>query len=162
MTKIPEKDGDKKKKKAPAKKAEPKEKEESPVPKAQLVEEQKYLHPAMLKMKEAYKKQAENIFPLNTVGQTCNPGLAPTLIREVYFPPEAPLHVSTLIESALVYQNDENAEMSLQCFEQARSQWIQHVKTVESKTQLKKEQELFFELCVASVHEGAGNYETAI
>ena len=102
LTKIPEKDGDKKKKKLPPpKKAEPKD--EPGIPKAQLVEEQKYLHPAMLKMREAYKNQAENIFPLNNVGQANNPGLAPTLIREVYFPPEAPLHVSTLIESALVY-----------------------------------------------------------
>ena len=75
----------------------------------------------MLKMKEAYKNQAENIFPLNNVGQANNPGLAPTLIREVYFPPEAPLHVSTLIESALVYQNDGNVEMSLSCFEKAKA-----------------------------------------
>jgi hypothetical protein len=45
----------------------------------------------------------ENIFPNNIRGSQCNSGVAPCLIKEVFFPPEAPHEVATLIESALVY-----------------------------------------------------------
>jgi hypothetical protein len=40
----------------------------------------------------------------NTVKQELsNPGVQPYLIREIYLPPDAPMEVSTLIESAMVY-----------------------------------------------------------
>ena len=45
------------------------------------------------------------------------------MIKEVFFPPEAPHDVSTLMESALVYQNSENYEMAVECLEKARDIW---------------------------------------
>ena len=57
---------------------------------------------------KASKGLAENVFPMNLKGEQANPGVAPVIIKEVYFPPEAPLEVATLIESAIVYQNDGN------------------------------------------------------
>ena len=50
----------------------------------------------------------ENTFPDNLRGDQQNAGIMPSIIKEVYFPPEAPSEVATLIESALVYQNSAN------------------------------------------------------
>lgn len=75
-------------------------------------------------MEDARQKQVENTFPLNLRGDHSNPGIAPCIIKEVYFPPEAPVEVATLIESALVYQNSGNHSMSIFCFEEARKEWI--------------------------------------
>jgi hypothetical protein len=61
---------------------------------------------------------------MNIRGDQGNPGVAPCLIKEVYFPPESPCEVATLIESALVYQSDSNFEMAIECLEQARDTWI--------------------------------------
>ena len=54
-------------------------------------------------MKAARSDISENIFPLNIRGDQGNPGIAPCIIKEVYFPPDSPMEVATLIESALVY-----------------------------------------------------------
>lgn len=51
----------------------------------------------------ARKGLMSNVFPMNCRGEMGNPGIAPVIIKEVYFPPEAPYDVATLIESALVY-----------------------------------------------------------
>ena len=67
-------------------------------------------------MEKARENLAENIFPMNIRGDQGNPGVAPCIIKEVYFPPEAPPEVATLIESALVYQNSANYEMAIDCF----------------------------------------------
>ena len=45
----------------------------------------------------------ENVFPANIRGDQCNSGVAPCIIKEVFFPPSASHEIATLIESALVY-----------------------------------------------------------
>jgi hypothetical protein len=47
----------------------------------------------------------------------------PTIIKEVFMPPEAPQTVATLIESSLVYQNSANYEMAVHSLETARAEW---------------------------------------
>ena len=49
----------------------------------------------------------------------------PHIIKEVFFPPEAPHEVATLIESALVYQNSANYQMAIRSLEEARKIWRQ-------------------------------------
>ena len=61
----------------------------------------------------ASKDMAENCFPMNIRGDQQNPGIMPHIIKEVFFPPEAPHEVATLIESALVYQNSANYQMAI-------------------------------------------------
>jgi hypothetical protein len=73
---------------------------------------------------EATQQLSDNIFPTNIRGDQGNPGVAPCIIKEVYFPPESPCEVATLVESALVYQSDSNFEMAIDCFEQARQTWM--------------------------------------
>lgn len=72
-------------------------------------------------LQQVRKELEENIFPMNLRGDQGNPCVAPCIIKEVYFPPEAPCEVATLIESALVYQNDANFELAVDCFEKAKS-----------------------------------------
>jgi hypothetical protein len=79
-------------------------------------------------MREAQQDLAENIFPLNIRGDQGNPGIAPCIIKEVYFPPDSPPEVATLVESALVYQNNANFEMAIDCFEKAKSTWLAIIK----------------------------------
>lgn len=57
------------------------------------------------------------------MGDQQNPGIMPSIIKEVFFPPDAPQEVATLIESALVYQNSANYEMATRSLEDARSIW---------------------------------------
>ena len=45
----------------------------------------------------------ESIFPRNIRQDHQNPGIMPTIIKEVFMPPDAPCEVATLIESSLVY-----------------------------------------------------------
>lgn len=65
----------------------------------------------------------ENAFPMHLRADQCNPGIMPSLIKEVFFPPAAPHEVATLIESALVYQNSANYQMAVRSLEQARQLW---------------------------------------
>ena len=60
------------------------------------------------------------------------------MIKEVYFPPESRTEVATLIESGLVYQNSAQYEMAIECFNKARSTWVDLLKNEETKT-LRKE-----------------------
>ena len=71
-------------------------------------------------MRMASKDMAENTFPMNIRGDQQNPGIMPHIIKEVFFPPEAPHEVATLIESALVYQNSANYQMAIRSLEEAR------------------------------------------
>lgn len=64
-----------------------------------------------------------NIFPQNIRGEHCNSSVMPTVIKEVYFPPDAPMEVATLMESSLVYQNSANYEMAVKSLEMARDRW---------------------------------------
>ena len=66
---------------------------------------------------------SENVFPMQAMGDQQNPGIMPSIIKEVFFPPDAPQEVATLIESALVYQNSANYEMAVRSLEDARSIW---------------------------------------
>ena len=45
------------------------------------------------------------------------------IIKEVYFPPDAPREVATLMESSLVYHNSANYEMAVKSLEDARELW---------------------------------------
>jgi hypothetical protein len=76
----------------------------------------------------AAKDMQESAFPMHLRGAQCNPGIMPSIIKEVFFPPAAPHEVATLIESALVYQNSANYQMAVRSLEQARSLWrdIEH------------------------------------
>lgn len=69
--------------------------------------------------------------------------------------------MATLIESALVYQNSANYEMAIDCFERAREEWVAKLKG-QQVTTLKKEQELFFDLSIASVYESCGKDDLAL
>ena len=67
----------------------------------------------------------ENVFPMSLKGDQQNSQIMPSVIKEVFFPPEAPHEVATLIESALVYQNSANYQMAVRSLEQARDLWRQ-------------------------------------
>ena len=60
---------------------------------------------------------------MNSKQDQQNSGIMPSIIKEVFFPPEAPQEVATLIESSLVYQNDANYEMAIRSLCQARDIW---------------------------------------
>lgn len=60
---------------------------------------------------------------MNLKQESCNTGVMPTIIKEVFMPPDAPSTVATLIESSLVYQNSANYEMAVHSLEQARDEW---------------------------------------
>ena len=66
--------------------------------------------------KKERQSLVENTFPVNIKGAQGNSGIAPAVIKEVYFPPESPTEVATLIESGLVYQNSAQYEMAIECF----------------------------------------------
>ena len=77
-------------KKGAAKKADPKKKGEKPKevkwadgPPPQFKSTAHYID-------NARKDLYQNVFPMNTRGEQGNPGVAPVIIKEVYFPPEAP------------------------------------------------------------------------
>ena len=120
----------------------------------------RYVKHTLHYMNEARQDIVENIFPLNLRGDQGNPGVAPCIIKEVYFPPEAPQEVATLIESALVYQNSSNFEMAIKCFTDSKEMWTNMLKGAKEK--LKIEQELFYELSIASVYESSGKDDLAL
>ena len=78
-------------------------------------------------VRQAAKEMQENVFPMHALGDQSNPGILPSIIKEVFWPPEAPSEVATLIESALVYQNSANYEMASKSLEDARSIWRDEV-----------------------------------
>ena len=57
----------------------------------------------------------------------------PTIIKEVFMPPDAPSEVATLIESSLVYQNSANYEMAVKSLEMAKSLWRSIEKKIQNK-----------------------------
>ena len=103
----------------------------------------------------------------------------PSVIKEVFFPPEAPQEVATLIESSIVYQNDANYEMAVRSLKQARDIWrlkanppkaLQESPSKKDGTatekdpepRLRPEEELFFCMSLGSVYESSGKDEQAI
>jgi len=117
-------EGGGKKKKAAAKKAAAKKDEKPPKPIRWAEGPPRHINQTYHFMKEAQQDMSENIFPLNIRGDQGNPGIAPCIIKEVYFPPDSPTEVATLIESALVYQNSGNFLMAIECFEKAKESWL--------------------------------------
>ena len=115
---------------------------------------------------------------MNSKQDQQNAGIMPSIIKEVFFPPEAPQEVATLIESSLVYQNDANYEMAIRSLNQARDIWRlkQNPPKVSQSSPTKKpgeqekdqeprlrpEQELFFLMSLGSVYESNGKDEMAI
>lgn len=88
----------------------------------------------------------------------CNSGVAPCVIKEVYYPPDAPHDIATLIESAIVYQNTGYFEQAIDCFEKARQGWRDHL----SAQRLRNEIELYFEMSLGSVYETCGKDDIAL
>jgi hypothetical protein len=41
-------------------------------------------------MKQAEREMEESIFPMSLKGSAQNPGIMPAIIKEVFFPPQAP------------------------------------------------------------------------
>lgn len=115
------------------------------------------------------KTRADNIFQLkntlesaifpSTFRQTiANPAVQPCIIQEILLPPASPAHITTLIESALVYQNTGNLYMALKSLDQARKEWSDF----EGREELKPEIEFFFELSKAAIYESSAKDELAL
>jgi tetratricopeptide (TPR) repeat protein len=109
-------------------------------------------------VREYIKSSEEPVIKQCTKNKLCNSHVAACLIKEVYFPPEAPLQVATLIESANVYLSTEEYELAVSTFEEARETWKREFTGGSFKT----EYELFFELSIANVLESAGHDEIAL
>jgi tetratricopeptide (TPR) repeat protein len=118
---------------------------------------------------------------MNIRGEHCNPSVMPTIIKEVYFPPDAPMEVATLMESSLVYQNSANYEMAVKSLEMGRDRWrilsipknavdASPVKVGKKDAlsappvpvALRPEQEMYFELALGSIYESAGKDDIAM
>jgi len=156
--KKPEDDKKKKKKKAPKKPA-MRKRDEKPPKKIMWAEPPQPPEPETLEVIRKVKQDmSENVFPLNIKGEQCNPGVAPCIIKEVFFPPEAPHEIATLIESGIVYQNSANYELSINSFEQARDGWRELL----GVKLLKNEYEMFFEMSLGSVYESCGKDDLAL
>lgn len=120
-------DGGKKKKKA-AKKAPARKKDEPPPKPIKWADAPREPPPVTLDLvRKARQDIVENIFPSNIRGEMCNAGVAPCVIKEVFFPPDAPHEIATLIESAIVYQNTGYFEQAIDCFDKARLGWREHL-----------------------------------
>ena len=124
----------KKKKKAEEEDDEPEEvAEPPPVPlTAQEIEEQQRKKGGM----------TNNVFPPHIKGVQCNPGINPCLIKEVFYSPDAPRPILTLIESSNVYQTQGNFDLSLKSLLKARSDWKASIKS----GSMQVEYDLYFEL----------------
>jgi len=120
---MPKKDDDdaKGKKKKQAKKAPARKKDEPPPKPVKWAPPPSVAEPGTLEIiRNAKNDLMENIFPSNIRGEHANAGVAPTIIKEVYYPPDSPQEIATLIESGIVYQNTGYFEQSIDCFEKAR------------------------------------------
>lgn len=114
----PEDEDGKKKKKKQVKKQQARKKDEPPPKPIKWAEAPEKAGPVTLDLIRQHKKNTmENVFHANIKGEQCHSGVAPCLIKEVFFPPDAPHEVATLIESALVYQNTANYEMAIHSYE---------------------------------------------
>ena len=90
-----------------------------------------------------------NLFPETMKKAVCNPGIPPVLIREIFVPPPSPPAINTLIESAIVFQNNCNFSMALMSLDKAKSTWLDK----ERVQILKPEIELFFEMTRGAIYE---------
>jgi len=156
----PEDEEDKKKKKKKQPKKMPARKKDEPPPKpVKWADAPTLPEPQTLDLvKQARKDMLENVFPSNIRGEQCNSGVAPCLIKEVFYPPDAPHEVATLVESAIVYQNSGHFELAVHSLEQARALWRQTL----NAARLRNELELFFEMSLGSVYESAGKDDIAL
>jgi hypothetical protein len=103
-------EGGKKKKKQP-KKAPARKKDEPPPKVVKWAPAPSKPEPGTLDLvRKAKEDLMENIFPSNIRGEMSNSGVAPCIIKEVFYPPDAPREIATFIESAIVYQNSGHYE----------------------------------------------------
>ena len=180
--KLYPRDDDGKKKKKGAAKAPARKKDEKPKKPTKWADAPKPDEPDTMELLNlAARSMQENIFPMHLRGDQQNPSIMPSIIKEVFFPPEAERDVATLIESALVYQNSANYQMAVRSLEQARALWREsdpHIPAAVPKkaqpgrpaepaqgpteNKLRPEQELFFHMSLGSVYESSGKDEIAI
>ena len=90
-----------------------------------------------------------NPYPETAKKSLCNPGIKPCLIKEIFLPPPSPAEINTLIESAIVFQNNCNYSMALISLDKAKTKWLQFEKV----EVLKPEIELFFEMTRGGIYE---------
>ena len=94
-------------------------------------------------------RNEKNIFPETAKRSLCNPGIRPCLIREIFLSPPSPTSVNTLIESAIVFQNNGNFSMALTTLDKAKSTWLE----VDRVENLRTEFDLFFEMTRGAIYE---------
>ena len=103
MKKKDDDDAKKKKKKKEKKQAQRKKDEPPPKPVKWADAPQKPELNTVELIRNVTRDLTSNVFPNNIRGDQCNSGVAPCIIREVFFPPESPHEIATLVESAIVY-----------------------------------------------------------
>jgi hypothetical protein len=97
----------------------------------------------------------------NDVKEENDPGtmshieVAPTLIKEVLYPPEMPIEVSTFLEAAIVSHNSSNFTLALKNYEKAKHEWVNIVDELPEAIQL------FFDYSKGLVYESAGKDDFA-
>ena len=103
-------------------------------------------------------RNSANLCPETVKKTLCNPGIQPCLIREIFLPPPSPPVINTLIESAIVFQNNCNFSMALVSLDKAKAKWLEQDK-VET---LRPEIELFFELTRGAIYESCEKDDLAL
>jgi len=167
------KDKKDKKKKAPKKQAG--KKDEKPKPPTKWAGPPVPPPATTLDLMRECQNELQRDYPMSLKQDSCNTGVMPTIIKEVFMPPDAPSTVATLMESALVYQNSANYEMAVHSLEQARDEWRALISPPQKEvakdaasalsktiTYLRPEQELYFELSLGSIYESCGKDDIAI
>ena len=153
------KDDDKKKKKAPPKRKAMRRSNEPPPKPIKWGAKPEPQPPSSYEIFKTEKENMEKpVFPNYSKNAFGNSFVAPCIIKEVLFPPDAPPDVASLLESANTYHANADYELALKCFEEARKSW----KSIENKQLLRPEFELFFELSLASVLESFGKDNLAL
>jgi len=132
---------------------------EAPPKPIKFAEKPKPYPAATLEAVRSYTKEAAtSIIQQSTKVRVGTSYVAACIIKEVYFPPEAPINVSTLIESANVYLTNEEYELAVSTFEDARDLWKKEL----AGSPFRVEYDLFFELSIANVLESSGQDEIAL
>ena len=170
---MPKDKKDKKDKKKKAAKKQAGKKDEKPKPPTKWAGPPVPQPATTLDLMRECQNELQRDYPMSLKQDSCNTGVMPTIIKEVFMPPEAPSTVATLMESALVYQNSANYKMAVHSLEQARDEWralispaqkevAKDATSAKTVTYLRPEQELYFELSLGSIYESCGKDDIAI
>ena len=170
---MPKDKKDKKDKKKKAAKKQAGKKDEKPKPPTKWAGPPVPPPATTLDLMRECQNELQRDYPMSLKQDSCNTGVMPTIIKEVFMPPDAPSTVATLMESALVYQNSANYEMAVHSLEQARDEWralisppqkevAKDATSAKTVTYLRPEQELYFELSLGSIYESCGKDDIAI